>query len=105
MMCFLLLRHRYGDIIKALVKIPLTSDKKEERSEEIALKNIISKFSFIFLANMQTKILECINGASQLLQAKEADILKHLLFCKTPSAFGWWSLRSSLLKLSLPLLR
>ncbi|MEQ2300980.1 hypothetical protein AMECASPLE_031322 [Ameca splendens] len=104
MMRFLLLRHRYGDIIKALVKISLTSDKKEERSEASALKNIISKFSFIFLVNMQTKILECINGASQLLQAKDTDILKHLLFCKMPSAFGLWSLRSSLLKLHLPLL-
>lgn len=70
------LRHRYGDIIKALVKISLTSDKKEERSEASALKNAISKFSFIFLVNMQTKILECINAASQLLQAKDADILK-----------------------------
>uniref|UniRef100_A0A096MHE8 HAT C-terminal dimerisation domain-containing protein n=1 Tax=Poecilia formosa TaxID=48698 RepID=A0A096MHE8_POEFO len=31
---------------------------------------------FIFLVNMQTKILECINAASQLLQAKDTDILK-----------------------------
>lgn len=66
------LRHRYGDIIKALAKISLTSDNKDERG----LKNALSKFSFIFLVNMQTKILECINAASQLLQAKDADILK-----------------------------
>lgn len=70
------LRHRYGDIIKALVKISPTSDKKEERSEAGVLKNAKSKFSFIFLVNMQTKILECINAASQLVQAKDADILK-----------------------------
>uniref|UniRef100_A0A3B4ZPX6 DUF4371 domain-containing protein n=1 Tax=Stegastes partitus TaxID=144197 RepID=A0A3B4ZPX6_9TELE len=55
------LRHRYGDIVK---------------SEASALKNAISKFSFIFLVNIQTKILEGINAASQLLQAKDADILK-----------------------------
>lgn len=70
------LRHRYGDIIKALVKISLTSDKKDERDEATALKNAIGKFSFIFLVNVQTKILECTNAASQLLQAKDADILK-----------------------------
>ena len=70
------LRHRYGDIIRALDKISLTSDKKDERGEASVLKNAISKFSFIFLVNMQTKILECINAASQLLQAKYADILK-----------------------------
>uniref|UniRef100_A0A673B287 TTF-type domain-containing protein n=1 Tax=Sphaeramia orbicularis TaxID=375764 RepID=A0A673B287_9TELE len=70
------LRHRYGDIMKGLVKISLTSDKKEERDEASALKNSISKFSFIFLVNMQTKTLECINAASQLLQAKDVDILK-----------------------------
>uniref|UniRef100_A0A3B3YLV2 DUF4371 domain-containing protein n=1 Tax=Poecilia mexicana TaxID=48701 RepID=A0A3B3YLV2_9TELE len=70
------LSHRYGNITKALVKISLTSDKKEERNEASALKNAIGKFSFIFLVNMQTKILECINAASQLLQAKDTDILK-----------------------------
>ena len=43
------LRHRYGDIIKALVKISLTSDKKEERSEASALKNAISKFILIYI--------------------------------------------------------
>ena len=32
---------RYGDIIKALVKISLTRDKKEECSEASALKNAI----------------------------------------------------------------
>ncbi|KAI4827736.1 hypothetical protein KUCAC02_031108, partial [Chaenocephalus aceratus] len=69
-------RHRYGDIIKAVVKISLTSDKKDERNEASALKNAISKFRFLFLVNMQTKILESINCASQLLQAKDADILK-----------------------------
>ncbi|KAF3844499.1 hypothetical protein F7725_007662, partial [Dissostichus mawsoni] len=70
------LRHRYGDITKALVKISLTSDKKDERNEASALKNAISKFRFLFLVNMQTKILESIHCASQLLQAKDADILK-----------------------------
>uniref|UniRef100_A0A087XID9 Uncharacterized protein n=1 Tax=Poecilia formosa TaxID=48698 RepID=A0A087XID9_POEFO len=41
--------------------------------------NAIGKFSFIFLVNMQTKILECINAASQLLQAKDTDILKNAI--------------------------
>ncbi|KAK0139198.1 Zinc finger MYM-type protein 1 [Merluccius polli] len=70
------LRHRYGDIIRALIKISLTSDKRDERDEASALKNVISRFSFIFLVNVQTKILECVNAASQLLQAKDTDILK-----------------------------
>ena len=59
------LRHRYGDIVKALVKIHLTSDKKDERSEANALKNAIGSFNFIFLINMQSKVLECINAASK----------------------------------------
>ena len=50
--------------------------KKDERDEASALKNAISKFSFICLVNVQTKILECVNAASQLLQAKDTDILK-----------------------------
>lgn len=70
------LKHRYGDIMKALSKISLTSDKRDERDEANALKNAISKFSFIFLVNMQTKILECTNAVSQLMQAKHTDILK-----------------------------
>ena len=70
------LRHRYGDIVKALTKINLTSSDKKERDEAQSLKNAIGKFHFIFLVNMQTKILECINTASQLLQAKQTDILK-----------------------------
>lgn len=50
--------------------------KKGERSEANALNNAISNFSFIFLVNMQTKMLECINAPLQLLPAKDMDILK-----------------------------
>ncbi|KAF3841136.1 hypothetical protein F7725_006998, partial [Dissostichus mawsoni] len=67
------LRHRYGDIIKALVKISLTSDKNDKRNEASALKNAISKFRFLFLVNMQTKILENINCASHRLTDAESN--------------------------------
>jgi len=70
------LRHRYGDIVKALSKISLTSDKRDERDEANVLKKAISKFSFIFLVNVQTKILECTHVVSQLMQAKRTDLLQ-----------------------------
>ncbi|KAF3844232.1 hypothetical protein F7725_013573 [Dissostichus mawsoni] len=49
------LRYRYVDIMKALTKIALVSEKREERDEATALKNHMEKFSFIFLVVQQTK--------------------------------------------------
>lgn len=43
------LKYRYGDVIKALDKLSLTSDKTNERDEADALKKAITKFQFIFL--------------------------------------------------------
>ncbi|KAK0140154.1 Zinc finger MYM-type protein 1 [Merluccius polli] len=70
------LKYRYGDVIKALDKLSLTSDKKTERDEADALRKNISKFQFIFLISLQTKILECTNAVSKLMQEKSMDLLK-----------------------------
>ncbi|KAF3859013.1 hypothetical protein F7725_021412 [Dissostichus mawsoni] len=70
------LRYRYVDIMKALTKIALVSEKREERDEATALKNHMEKFSFIFLVVQQTKILENMNAVSKMLQAKDVDIHK-----------------------------
>ena len=56
------------NVIKALPKIALTSDKKGERTEASGLKKAIQKFSFILLVVLQTKILESVNVVSKLLQ-------------------------------------
>lgn len=49
---------------------------KKGKSEASALKNAIIQFPFILLVNMQTETVECINAASQLLQAMAMDFLK-----------------------------
>ncbi|KAJ4941078.1 hypothetical protein JOQ06_027365 [Pogonophryne albipinna] len=70
------LRYRYVDIMKALTKIALVSEKREERDEATALKNHMEKFSFIFLVVQQTKIQENMNAVSKMLRAKDVDIHK-----------------------------
>lgn len=70
------LRYRYVDVMKALTKIALISKKREERDEATALKKNMEKFDFIILIVQQTKLLECVNAVSKMLQAKDADIHK-----------------------------
>ena len=70
------IRYRYVDIMKALTRIALVSEKREERDEATALKKHMERFSFIFLVVQQTKILEKVNAVSKMLQAKDVDIHK-----------------------------
>ena len=70
------LKYRYADIIKALDKLCLTSDKTSERDEAASIKKAITKFQFIFLISLQTKILECTNAISKMLQEKTTDLLR-----------------------------
>lgn len=68
------IRYRYVDIMRALTKIALTSDKKDERNEAAGLRKSMEKFSFIFLVVVQTKILESVNAVSKTLQKTDTDL-------------------------------
>jgi len=70
------IRYRYVDVMKALTKIALTSDKKDECGEAAGLKKTMEKFSFIFLVVLQTKVLESVNVVSKILQDTNTDIQK-----------------------------
>ena len=70
------LRYSYVDVMKALTKISLTSETKDERSVAAGLKKEIEKFNFIFLVVLQTKILESVNVVSKLLQDPKMDIMR-----------------------------
>ena len=64
------IRYRYVDVMKALTKIALTSDKNDERGEAAGLKKTMEKFSFIFLVVLQTKVLENMNVVSKILKTQ-----------------------------------
>ena len=68
------LRYRYSDVMKALTKLSLTSQKKDERDQALSLKRSIEKFDFICTIVLQSKILERTNVVSKLLQSKNADL-------------------------------
>lgn len=68
------LRYRYEDVMKALSKIGLTSQKKDERDEAASLRGAMEKFSFVCLVVLQSKILERTNVVSKLLQSQEIDL-------------------------------
>ena len=70
------IRYRYVDVMKALAKIALLSEKKDERNEATALKKKLEDFSFIVLVVQQTKILENVNAVSKMLQTKQVDLHK-----------------------------
>lgn len=65
---------RYIDIMKALTKIILTSNKREDREEANRIKKNISKFEFIFMCVIFTKILSQTYLASNKLQAENIDV-------------------------------
>ena len=69
------LRYRYADVTKALTKITLVSEKREEQDEATALQKK-ENFCFIFLFVQQTKLLENVDAVSKMLQTKDCDIQK-----------------------------
>ena len=68
------IRYRYVDVMKALTKIALTSDKGDERNEAAGLMKSMEKFIFIFLVVVQTKVLETVNAVSKTLQKTDTDL-------------------------------
>lgn len=69
------LKERFGDVMKALNKIILTSKKPKERNEAEGLKKRLESFSFVLLLTVQCKILGEINIASKSLQTESIDLM------------------------------
>ena len=72
----LALKCRYFDVIKALTKIILESDKKSAIHEAKSLKEKMESFEFILLLFVMTNILAKINKVSVLLQTKNLDLAR-----------------------------
>ncbi len=62
--------------MKALTKIILVSEKRDEWDEASTLQKKMENFSFLFLVVQQTKILEHDNAVSEMLKSNDADIQK-----------------------------
>ncbi|XP_050516249.1 zinc finger MYM-type protein 1-like [Diabrotica virgifera virgifera] len=67
---------RYLDIMKALTKIILESNKQEEVSEAKALAKSLDNFQFVMLTVVLSKIFTQLNITSKFLQGKETDLEK-----------------------------
>ncbi len=67
------LRFRYSDILKALTKIALQSNKSEERAEATGLVKSMETFEFALMLVIQEEVLETVNVVSHvgLLQKKK----------------------------------
>lgn len=67
----LALKMRYSDILKALTKIILTSNKRDEVAEAKGLQKRIENFQFINILVFWEKILRCFHVLSKKLQLLE----------------------------------
>uniref|UniRef100_A0A8C3G567 Uncharacterized protein n=1 Tax=Cyclopterus lumpus TaxID=8103 RepID=A0A8C3G567_CYCLU len=70
------LRFRFKDVMKALTKICLLSNKKEECAEAEGLNHSMENFEFVLQTVIQGKLLETVNVVSQSLQKQNVDILQ-----------------------------
>lgn len=70
------LKERFGDVMKELSKLIVTSDKAKERNDAIGLKKKLESFDFVLLLVVQTKVLQQINIVSKCLQSESMDIVK-----------------------------
>ncbi|XP_075696700.1 zinc finger MYM-type protein 1-like [Rhinoderma darwinii] len=71
------LRYRYTDILKALTKIILKSDKNSsDINDASSLKKNISSFEFVMMVVLQSRILDVVGPISKCLQAKDTNIEK-----------------------------
>ena len=74
--CLVALRYRFVDVLKVLTTIILTSKKKDEIANALAIKKKLECFDFVFILAMMSKILEATHGISQLLQSLQCDLSK-----------------------------
>jgi len=75
-MSLLAVKLRYLDIMKALTKINLTCNKKEECDEANRIRKSMSTSEFIFVCVILNEILSQLHLTSKLLQSKNIDLLK-----------------------------
>lgn len=74
---------RYLDIIKALIKINLTSNKRDERDEAKRLQKSLENFEFIFILKICTKIFAQLSSSSEFLQSREIDLFQASKYLKS----------------------
>jgi len=68
------LKYRYIDVLKSLTNISLTSQKTEERTRSIGIKNKIESFEFILLLTIWESILRPLYSVSKLLQSPNTTL-------------------------------
>lgn len=68
------LKDRYIDVLKSLTNISLTSQKTEERTKSIGIKNKIESFEFILLLTIWENILRPLYTVSKLLQSPNTTL-------------------------------
>ena len=69
------LKERFGDVMKCLTHIILTSTKPKERDEAMAIKKQIENFDFVCMLVVQCKILQIVNIPSKSMQCKTIDLI------------------------------
>ena len=70
------IKSRYFDVIKALTKVILTTNKKSTADEANILKSKMDSFEFIILLTFLTEVLSKINTVSVILQTQNFDLSK-----------------------------
>src|SRR5260221_6348137 len=60
--CLVALRYHFLDVLKVLTMIILTSKKKDEVANALAIKKKEECFDFVFILAMMTRMLEVTNG-------------------------------------------
>jgi len=68
------LKDRYIDVLKSLTNISLPSQKTEERTKSIGIKNKIGSFEFILLLTIWENILRPLYTVSKLLQSPNTTL-------------------------------
>ena len=67
-------RDRYPHIMKVLIRLILTSEKKKERDDAKSLKEKMDSFEFILFIVMWERILRAMNSTSKELQSPKLDL-------------------------------
>ena len=67
-------RDRYPHIMKVLIRLILTSEKKKERGDAKSLKEKMDSFEFVLFIVMWERILRAMNSTSKELQSPKLDL-------------------------------
>ena len=77
------LKERFCDGVKCLSHIILTSAKRKERDEAMAIKKQIENFDFVCMLVVQCKILQIVNISSKGMQCKTIYFISAYLLRQT----------------------